>query len=454
MRLSVLPLLAGLALATPAFADGRPALKPLRYAEDWRPLCDATARERTLDALKCLRLSPSTTLSLGGEARWRAEWADNPGFGFDGLGDDDVLMQRLLLHGDLRMGDSARVFVQAGDWQATGRAFGAPPTDENRLDLAQGFIDLSMNVAESRATLRAGRQEITFGSGRLASTREGPNIRRSFDGALVELARDGWRLDAFATRPVALEPGSFDDSADRSGAFYGLYASAIPLPAGQVDLYWLGYEEADARFAQGRANERRQSLGARFFGDRGRLDWDVEIVWQFGDFGEADIRAWTIASDLGVSFPGAPWSPRLGLKADVASGDDNPSDGTLRTFNALYPKFPYFSEANIVAPANIMDVQPGVTVSPSDRLTLTASYNALWKHERADAFYVPPLVPIPGTAGGDRWIGWQVSLGAAWEPVEGLSVGVSYVRFEPSDTHAEAGAARGEFVLSQLALRF
>src|SRR3712207_7967115 len=59
---------------------------------------------------------------------------------------------------------------------AAGRAFGDGPTDEDRLDLIQGFVDVSAPVAGGRATLRAGRQEVTLGSSRLeigrASCRE------------------------------------------------------------------------------------------------------------------------------------------------------------------------------------------------------------------------------------------------------------------------------------------
>jgi hypothetical protein len=39
-------------------------------------------------------------------------------------------------------------------------------------------------------------------------------------------------------------------------------------------------------------------------------------VWQFGSFGSGGIRAWTMASDTGYSFPSAPLRPRISVKAD------------------------------------------------------------------------------------------------------------------------------------------
>ncbi|MGH8727269.1 MAG: alginate export family protein [Burkholderiales bacterium] len=70
----------------------------------------------------------------------------------------------------------------------------------------------------------------------------------------------------------------------------------------------------------------------------------TELVGQFGDFGDADIRAWTVASAFGFTFGDLPLKPRLGLHADIASGDDDPNDGTLRTFNAMLPKLNYLTE--------------------------------------------------------------------------------------------------------------
>src|SRR5262245_26895835 len=124
-----------------AAAYERPEIKLIRWEEDWRPLCDPARQTEFLDPLKCIALAPGTTLTLGGEWRERYENAQNPVFGFEGVGKQDVLLTRLLLLGDLRFQDSARVFVQLGSWPATDREFVEDPTDLDRLDLAQGFLD-------------------------------------------------------------------------------------------------------------------------------------------------------------------------------------------------------------------------------------------------------------------------------------------------------------------------
>jgi len=68
------------------------------------------------------------------------------------------------------------------------------------------------------------------------------------------------------------------------------------------------------------------------------LDYNFEFVFQWGSFGGGDIRAWMVASDTGYTFRYLPLRPRIGLKADIASGDSDPNDRDLQTFNAMFSK--------------------------------------------------------------------------------------------------------------------
>jgi len=61
-------------------------------------------------------------------------------------------------------------------------------------------------------------------------------------------------------------------------------------------------------------------------------------VYQWGSFGRGEIRGWMVASDTGYTFPSLPLKPRLGVKANIASGDEEPADQDLQTFNHLFPK--------------------------------------------------------------------------------------------------------------------
>ena len=188
-----------------------------------------------------------------------------------------------------------------------------------------------------------------------------------------------------------------------------------------------GFEPSIETFAGGGRGEPMEgrNVVASFGPETGReillvAHYDA-VVLQDGTLsrpqGSLDIRAWTVASDIGLRFPDVRLQPRLGIKADIASGDANPNDGRLQTFNALYPKAAYFSEASLLAPANLMDVQPTLTLTPRQGLTTEFGWQLAWKHRRNDAIYTTPtpLSAIPGSAGTARRIGQQFKWETTWK---------------------------------------
>jgi Alginate export len=152
------------------------------------------------------------------------------------------------------------------------------------------------------------------------------------------------------------------------------------------------------------------------------------------------------AFDAGYELPDVPMSPRLGLKADAISGDGNPFDRQLGTFNPLFPRLPYFSEANLATPANLLDLQPNLRLSLTERLRASVSWNGLWKHAKADAYYAPPLTPVDGTAfSKSRDIGWQASTQIEWQATRQLQLAATYVSFEPGAVVRQAHGCAGSF---------
>ena len=107
------------------------------------------------------------------------------------------------------------------------------------------------------------------------------------------------------------------------------------LPEGHIDLYYLGLNREEARFDQGSAHEVRHTLGLRLWGRPGPWDYNVEMVSQLGPFGAGQSQAWTVASDTGYTLRTVAWQPRLGLKADIISGDRNPQSSPPYTFFLL-----------------------------------------------------------------------------------------------------------------------
>jgi Alginate export len=455
----------------PAATEGDPASRRARGHAAGDPVAPfrrglALARRpgaahRTARHAQHIPLGPRPSfLSVGGELRARYELYDRPGLGFGTLARDDYVLGRALLHADLQLNDSVRAFAQVGAYGGVGERLPLAPTQGNDADLAQAFIDVSAPVAGGRFTLRAGRQELSFGSLRMVGIREGTNTRLSFDGVRAFWAEPkGLRVDAFYTRPVMPRFGAFDDRSTRADQFWGAHATSpvAAAPGLGLDAYYFGHERNRVRLAQGLADETRHSVGARVFGrsgDIGGWDWDLEAAYQFGRFGSSDIRAWTLANEVGYTFGGAPWRPRLGLRADTASGDGDLRDGRLGTFVVPFPKLPYVSEAAWFAPSNIMGLHPTLTVEPRAGLRLGLDYAALWRHRQADAFYLTPGIAAAGTAGSGRFIGHQVQFNVNWAATPHLGVQAAYARLFASGSLERAGGRSSDFLAFNTAWKF
>ncbi len=403
----------------------RPPVTMLRHEEDWSSLREPARRTEYLDALKYIPLGrEGWYVTLGGEARPYYEWFRNEEWGAATQERDGWLLQRYMLHADMHMGPQVRFFAQLRSGIEIGRAGGPRPPDEDRLGVHQAFLELRHALSERRTlSLRVGRQELNFGSARLVTMREGPNVRLSFDGALVTLREGAWRLDGYAVKPVATNPGVFDDGAITSQSLWGLYA-VRPMPQaprkGNLDLYYFGLDRKRARFNQGIGREQRQTVGARLWNRRGGFDYNYEMIAQFGRFtalngARGRIRAWTTASETGYSFHRAAFQPRITLKANVTSGDRDPNDPDLGTFNPLFPRGAYFGQLSPVGPLNHRDLHPGIELAFPRRVSVTADWVFYWRQSLRDGVYgVPGNLERSGNRSRERFIGHQPGVEAVW----------------------------------------
>ncbi len=436
-----------------------PAYKLFPYDEDYRYLREPANQTDFWDPIKHIPLGndPEWFLSFGGELRERFEYYSYPNLGLQGQTANAYLLQRTLLHADLHASDYLRTFVQFGSYLAPWKESAAPPYLD-RLDLQQAFIDVRLPLGiEADPTLRVGRQEMAYGSHRLVSVRDAPNVRRNFDGIKLGDVVDGVRVDAFATRPVLQRSGIFDDSSDTTEAFWGVY-STTPLafvPGGNLDLYYLGYFNQQARFAAGVGEERRHTLGERFFGNSAGWDWDWEALGQFGTFATQGIQAWGASTDTGRALNLEGWKFRLGLKADFGSGDNNLNGGTLGTLNPLFPKLAYFNQAAILGPSNVLDLQPTLSFTPFRDVMVTLGYDFVWRATTADAIYTGVGAPIAGSAGQPgAFTASQFSADTAWQVDRHVQLGLGYVHFGAGSTLRMLGGHDTDFVYFSGAYRF
>ena len=419
------------ALASAAQASEAPAFKPVRSDEDYGYLRDVADRGG-LDPLRYIPLGGEAYLSLGGEARLRIDSRDAPRFGLGGEKADTFALGRLLLSGDAHLGSTVRIYGELGLHRDIGKRDAPAATDRDGLDAQVLFVDIA---PADGWRARLGRQELQLNpTQRFIAVRESPNIRQSFDGARITHTAGDVKLDAFYLKPVAISPGAFDDSHARGQRFYGLYVSTKRSPRQTLDLYALGLARDRVRFGAVAGDERRVSLGARLAGTNGAVDYEAEAVFQRGRFAGRGIRAFAASAGGGYTLD-RPWKPRLGLRLDLGSGDRDPNDDRLQTFNPMFPKGAYFNETGLMSWGNLTALRSSLGATPRRNLGLEASYTLHRRWTGADAIYLQPLVPLaPAGADRSKAIGDVVQLDGVWQLTRNL-------KLQAELAHQAAGSA-------------
>jgi hypothetical protein len=421
---------------TPACPSVSSNFPTMTYDENVRYLADSDCQASVLAPIQYIPLGQNENnyLSFGVWIRERGEYVSNPNWSDQPSG-NAYLMQRYFLHMDLHFGERFRFFGEIASSLVDGRSGGPRPgLDEEKMYVHQGFFDLGLwKSGQNSLTLRAGRQEMAFGSQNLISTRDGRNIRRSLDGARLTWVKGNWTVDFLAARPVLDEAGYFDDPPNHASSFWAAYA-VHPfgfLPHGNIDFYYMGLDNKSVSFNdKGIGREQRETIGTRLWGTTEHWDYNDEFTFQWGWFRSGDIRAWAVSTEHGYRIEQAPLSPRFGLRALALSGDQNPSSINVGTFNSIFEKGPYFTYAELFARRNLVALQPSVDLKLSKSVSLLFNPAFYWRESTSDGLYsVGNTVIVSGSKSNARYIASQASAQLQWRMTRNLTWFTEYGHF-------------------------
>jgi hypothetical protein len=411
----------------------------LTYDEDDRYLSNPACRTELLDRLKFIPLfgaDANSYLSFGAFLRVRGEYFSHPNWG-SGPPGSAYLLQRYYLYMDVHFGERLRFFGELGSSLENSRIGGPRPgLDEDELDLHQGFLDLNVwRSSTNTLTVRFGREEMAFGSGNLISTRDGRNIRATFDGVRLTWLTGEWTVDGFAVKQTANYPGQFDDRPNAKVRFWGVYAvRPWPLvPHGHIDLYYLGRDNKDAPFdAEGIGQEHRETIGARLWGTTSQWDYNDEVTFQWGHFRSNDIRAWAVSTETGYRLDALFLRPRFGLRAVAFSGNHHPSGNTLGTFNSLNERGPYFSYAELFGRRNLIALQPILELYLGKTISVMPNAAFYWRESTQDGLYsAGGGIVVTGQKSNARSIGTHAAVQLRWELNRHVTFFAEYLHFFP-----------------------
>lgn len=420
---------------------------PIRYLEDYSYLADKPATD-FWERIKYIPLWPGGYLSIGGQHRLRYEYLAPVDIGEENA--SSVLLSRNLLHVDLHILKQLRIFGQIGAFQALGvPSAEAEPPDVDSLDITQLFIENSVHYRGVRIIGRVGRQEMSLGSTRWVSTRDGTNVRQAFDLARVTVTKpNSWSIEAFVGAVPALEPGAFDDGTNWQNRFWGAYATIPVLPKKllSTEVFYLARQRPEAVYANARGRETRHTFGTRLFGSLPTgLDYVAHGLVQLGTIGEEKILAWGFAGALWQQLPGILEPVRIGVRGDALSGDQRPGDGWTATFQPLFPNQTFFSALPTIYPTNLYDVHPLARIEGS-KFSFEGGCIFFFRQAIEDAVYAPPgAILVPASTSQERYTGAQASLALAYKADRHLSLNAEYSHVFPGPALQNAGGTSVDF---------
>lgn len=427
-------------------AQNIPAFKQLRYEEDYALLPQDSSRNwYTTTKFRALSKDRGIYLSMGGDIRYQYQRFTNENWGESPKDNDGFILTRYLAHADFHAGKHFRTFVQLQSSFANGKLTPPSPVDENQLDLHQAFADIAFTGRQAQAlTIRIGRQELLYGSQRLVAVRDGPNNRQAFDAARLIYARPNWNAQLFYSRFVQSKQQIFDDGFANHTRFWGAYLvkNKVPLLR-NADLYYFGLWKKNAKFDDGMGKELRHSIGGRLWDTQRFWKYDIEGLYQWGDFAGKQITAWTFSVNTSYKFANTPLKPEPGIKTELISGDAQYGDNKLQTFNPLFPRGGYFGLVSIIGPANLVDLHPSLTLDLARGLYFNMDYDIFWRYSRNDGIYGPNVALIySGKKSSQRSIGRQYSTHLEYIPNRFLYFRCEFTWFKASDFLHDAGIGK------------
>ena len=414
--------LACLGLPAPARAQSpERRYQILRFEEDWSFLeTKPPATPDAFDAAKNVRLSDTWRFLLGGSVRVRAEADDGKSLGGP-EGSDAQLRTRLLLSWELRHAKSFRWYteVRYSDTSLTDRP--VSPLMEDDPDVQNLFFEGTFgSKGKHPVSIRAGRQEILFGTQKLVSPLDWSNTRRTWDGISAIARTAKTRTTIFATRPALHEKHGFDSPSD-DVSFSGVTAVVRPKAGHVVEGFaWLLHDSSGKHVSPvtGRRDDvDRQTWGARWDWTAGAWTGDVEGALQRGDAAGDDISAFMLTTSAGHQWKDAKWKPRASFGLDHASGDDDPLDGDVGTFEAPFPLgHAYFGHVDLVGRKNIPAARAQLELWPCKAVKIDAALHRFRLADSHDALYEAGNAVLrkdpTGSAGRD--VGTELDVLTTW----------------------------------------
>ncbi|MEI6714878.1 MAG: alginate export family protein [Verrucomicrobiota bacterium] len=411
--------------------------------------------------------------------------------------DDSWALQRLRLGLTVKPTSWFKVYVQGQDSR---ELFSDRQALDNRnttvtaegndaFDLRQAYVELA-DYKKCPWGLKLGRQVLSYGDERLVGGFEWNNIARTFDAAKLTYKGKGWAVDVFAATPVVPVAGEFNQSdflngteSARGEIFSGIYLTLDPIPYGTLDLYAFQLNSNSGGMTKAplgvstvgtlpgatfKAGSDFTTFGTRIKGDPKKLNgWEYsgEFAYQTGRVQGLDLTAYAVSVGGGYNFK-LPMSPRLYAEYNFATGDKDSTDGSLQTFQNLFPtNHKFYGMMDVFSWQNMHNILLSGRINVTKTVTAQLDYNAFWMAQNGDKHYRANGYASFGGVGGQDpgaggYEGSELDAVVTWNAKKNLQIqgGVAYYvpgqKFKNQILPGSVGHADARFAYLQATVNF
>ena len=303
---------------------------------------------------------------------------------------------------------------------------------KDTLELYETYL----HYAAPNLTLKAGRQKITYGDGRVFGPGEWKNSGKwIWDAVKVSFKDEDNFLDFFYGGTILHEPDEF--SLNHRHGYYGggMYGHYAYGKTGAIEPIF-AYKENKT------GNEKYQSLrnyytGVRIYDtDFYGYFYDMTCLKSFGEYTDlgaitADIDGFGFHLDGGYHFEGL--YTKLGLGYTYASGND-PATADHETFDSAFGASDvYYGRLNLMSWSNLKDYELFAIIEPLPKTNIKLEYHAFYADQPTNKWMSYTIPSIQSDNYGDEI---DIVVAHQYSPSIHLLAGIGY--FKSGDYIKEA----------------
>jgi hypothetical protein len=394
----------------------------------------------------------------------------------------------------------ARSSYSIGDDRYTSTAAGKNlAEDDGPFQLQMAYLQFG-NLKAEPFTLKVGRQELTYGEGRLVGNAFWLNIPHTFDAVRARYQDSFFGVDLFAARLVYVSEDHAEESRPQdtlSGAYFDfpglskanvteLYVFARNVPRSIIGDNWT-HVPAPFRFT---APQDTYTFGYRTKtkpGAFGPWDYGIELMGQTGDrtavFPGTSVAAakvaprlnqdaWAFVLQGSYTWKDVPMTPKAAVIVSWASGDRSSTDKDSQTFQNILPSnHGLYGSMDLSSLQNIEDYRLSFSVKPTKATSLALDFHQQYLENTHDFWYNVAGVPrntagaTPGSGKGfginptySDDIGQEVDLVGGWTLAKGVLLEGGLGHFFRGEYVKESlrvvGSKDGDYGYVQVTLNF